>query len=143
MRGAVDTRFWAKVDRTGNCWLWVGKRTARGYGLFHPPDATGEFVLWCLKARGADSASRGTRRATLCRLLLRGRAVRINPELEMSRAEMLAANAAWMQWNAALAHVMSEGHRKAFFAGWHACHAAEPDHPEEEAEPEHDPEAAA
>lgn len=28
-------RFWAKVDKTGECWLWVGAVQANGYGRFH------------------------------------------------------------------------------------------------------------
>lgn len=31
----TDTeRFWAKVDRTGACWLWVAGVDRRGYGRF-------------------------------------------------------------------------------------------------------------
>ena len=29
----VEDRFWAKVDKTGPCWLWVGA-TRDGYGAF-------------------------------------------------------------------------------------------------------------
>lgn len=29
-------RFWAKVDRTGECWLWTGYRERHGYGRFYP-----------------------------------------------------------------------------------------------------------
>ena len=25
-------RFWAKVDKSGECWIWTGYRNARGYG---------------------------------------------------------------------------------------------------------------
>lgn len=32
-------RFWAKVDRTGGCWLWVGNKLKSGYGLFRPGGA--------------------------------------------------------------------------------------------------------
>lgn len=29
-------RFWSKVDRTGDCWLWMGSRfSATGYGMAH------------------------------------------------------------------------------------------------------------
>lgn len=27
-------RFWAKVDKSGECWLWTAGRTADGYGMF-------------------------------------------------------------------------------------------------------------
>lgn len=27
-----DQRFWSKVDKTGECWLWTGSRDPRGYG---------------------------------------------------------------------------------------------------------------
>ena len=27
-----EGRFWAKVDRTGECWLWTGARSRNGYG---------------------------------------------------------------------------------------------------------------
>ena len=32
-RNAAD-RFWEKVDKTGSCWLWMGYRQKRGYGVF-------------------------------------------------------------------------------------------------------------
>lgn len=25
-------RFWKKVDKSGNCWIWTGDRTSKGYG---------------------------------------------------------------------------------------------------------------
>jgi hypothetical protein len=28
-------RFWAKVDKSGECWLWLGSRSAKGYGNFY------------------------------------------------------------------------------------------------------------
>ena|SRR5690348_14589839 len=35
-RQRVDplTRFWAKVDKSGECWIWTGAKTYEGYGLF-------------------------------------------------------------------------------------------------------------
>lgn len=27
-------RFWAKVDRSGGCWIWIGCRGSRNYGWF-------------------------------------------------------------------------------------------------------------
>ncbi|RBY82659.1 HNH endonuclease signature motif containing protein [Blastococcus sp. TF02A-26] len=29
---ALPSRFWAKVDRSGECWLWTGAVTSAGYG---------------------------------------------------------------------------------------------------------------
>jgi hypothetical protein len=28
----LATRFWAKVDKSGDCWLWTGSTTKQGYG---------------------------------------------------------------------------------------------------------------
>lgn len=28
----LEERFWAKVDKSGNCWLWQGGRNRQGYG---------------------------------------------------------------------------------------------------------------
>jgi hypothetical protein len=30
------TRFWAKVDKSGECWLWTASLTKDGYGKFGP-----------------------------------------------------------------------------------------------------------
>jgi hypothetical protein len=30
----AEARFWAKVDKSGECWLWTGALTAAGYGSF-------------------------------------------------------------------------------------------------------------
>lgn len=27
-------RFWAKVDRSGECWVWIGNRLRSGYGKY-------------------------------------------------------------------------------------------------------------
>src|SRR5687767_3511182 len=29
-----ETRFWAKVQKTEECWLWIGAVNAQGYGSF-------------------------------------------------------------------------------------------------------------
>jgi len=29
-----DARFWGMVDTSGDCWLWHGARTRKGYGVF-------------------------------------------------------------------------------------------------------------
>ena len=34
---AVVDRFWAKVDRTGECWVWTAARNRSGYGQFWDP----------------------------------------------------------------------------------------------------------
>ena len=30
----VEARFWAKVDQTGDCWLWTAFVNPKGYGMF-------------------------------------------------------------------------------------------------------------
>lgn len=32
--GTPLERFWAKVDKTDTCWLWIGGKKAAGYGQF-------------------------------------------------------------------------------------------------------------
>lgn len=34
MRKTVEERFWSKVDKTGECWLWTGACLPTGYGAF-------------------------------------------------------------------------------------------------------------
>lgn len=35
-RGSVDPeRFWARVDKSGDCWLWTGSLDPKGYGWVH------------------------------------------------------------------------------------------------------------
>jgi hypothetical protein len=30
----IEDRFWAKVDKTGDCWIWTATRSPFGYGRF-------------------------------------------------------------------------------------------------------------
>ena len=32
----AEERFWEKVNRTDNCWLWTAGTNNRGYGVFYP-----------------------------------------------------------------------------------------------------------
>ena len=34
MKTTTEERFWAKVDKTGECWLWTASTGNRGYGYF-------------------------------------------------------------------------------------------------------------
>lgn len=34
MRGRIEDRFWAKVDKSGECWLWTARVDRSGYGRF-------------------------------------------------------------------------------------------------------------
>lgn len=31
----VEDRFWSKVDKSGDCWLWTGGQFGSGYGEFY------------------------------------------------------------------------------------------------------------
>jgi hypothetical protein len=33
-RDSVSTRFWSRVEKTDNCWLWTGALNVCGYGVF-------------------------------------------------------------------------------------------------------------
>lgn len=33
--GSTEERFWAQVDTTGDCWLWLGMQFEDGYGAFY------------------------------------------------------------------------------------------------------------
>jgi hypothetical protein len=34
IRRTAGDRFWSKVDKSGDCWLWVASKNNRGYGQF-------------------------------------------------------------------------------------------------------------
>lgn len=34
MKKTVEERFWEKIDKTGECWLWTGACDSGGYGQF-------------------------------------------------------------------------------------------------------------
>jgi hypothetical protein len=36
--------FWNKVDKTGNCWLWLGKKDD-GYGRWSPPGEKPQYLV--------------------------------------------------------------------------------------------------
>lgn len=37
------TRFWAKVDTTGDCWTWTAATNRKGYGLLQKPNNSGQI----------------------------------------------------------------------------------------------------
>lgn len=47
-RPTLAERFWAKVDKSGDCWVWTGYRSPLGYGRItvnkHPRQAHG--IAW-------------------------------------------------------------------------------------------------
>jgi hypothetical protein len=46
-----EARFWARVDKSGECWLWTGPRDKDGYGK-----ANGEATWQEIVARAATPA---------------------------------------------------------------------------------------
>lgn len=36
----TEQRFWAKVDKSGECWTWVGAKIPAGYGVLNISDRT-------------------------------------------------------------------------------------------------------
>lgn len=45
-----DERFWAKVDKSGDCWQWTGSITRDGYGMirFHGRGMGAHRVAWIM-----------------------------------------------------------------------------------------------
>lgn len=44
MRAEPAVRFWAKVQRSEDCWIWIGCRNKFGYGLFWYGSGEGHHV---------------------------------------------------------------------------------------------------
>lgn len=42
-KAPAESRFWARVEKSEECWAWVGQRAAAGYGFFR--DASGNRTL--------------------------------------------------------------------------------------------------
>lgn len=34
LRKSAEERFWEKVDKQSDCWIWIGAVTTTGYGVF-------------------------------------------------------------------------------------------------------------
>lgn len=34
MKAEIEARFWPKVDKSGDCWVWTASKYADGYGQF-------------------------------------------------------------------------------------------------------------
>lgn len=51
MKGSITERFWSKVDKTAECWLWTSNRLPTGYGTFHLNGKAerAHRVAWILK----------------------------------------------------------------------------------------------
>jgi hypothetical protein len=47
VRGTLEDRFWAKVDRRSEneCWEWQASLDSRGYGNFGVPNGAGRYVM--------------------------------------------------------------------------------------------------
>ena len=43
---SVEDRFWAKVDKSGDCWEWTGAKTPAGYPVFRCKANYGHRFAW-------------------------------------------------------------------------------------------------
>lgn len=41
LQPTLEERFWAKVTKTADCWIWTGSRKADGYGRWRIPTGSG------------------------------------------------------------------------------------------------------
>lgn len=53
-RMRMESKFWSNVDRSGSCWLWLGKKNSGGYGAFYWKGKrhTAHRVSWEIAAAG-------------------------------------------------------------------------------------------
>lgn len=55
----IEDRFWANVDKSGDCWIWVGRRTSAGYGqVWHGRKQQAHRVAWELEYGSAPPADK-------------------------------------------------------------------------------------
>lgn len=40
-----DERFWRKVDKSGECWIWTGANNGVGYGKVNRPALSDQTIL--------------------------------------------------------------------------------------------------
>ncbi len=60
-------RFWPKVVKSGDCWMWEGNRTPRGYGMFWSGERLVSAYRWAYEdAEG--SVPNGMELDHLCRV---------------------------------------------------------------------------
>jgi len=43
-RRPMEVRFWEKVDKADDCWLWVGGKSSAGYGTFNLGDQKYDYA---------------------------------------------------------------------------------------------------
>ena len=41
-----NSRFWKKVDKSGDCWIWTASKTKQGYGWFRSDDKVWQAHRW-------------------------------------------------------------------------------------------------
>ena len=44
MADSLESRFWPKVDKSGDCWEWKAGTFESGYGRIHSPDGWSEMA---------------------------------------------------------------------------------------------------
>lgn len=55
---ADSERFWSKVDKSGDCWLWTGARDGRGYGHLRRGPRNFKAHRYVLMLAGIDVTGR-------------------------------------------------------------------------------------
>lgn len=54
----ADERFWAKVDQSGDCWIWTGNKDRLGYGIVKRNNRRHYAHRHALFINGVDIAGR-------------------------------------------------------------------------------------
>jgi len=79
----LQERFYANVKKTeGGCWLWMGRRNHKGYGVFHFLNGTtvlAHRLSWFMKY-GAELLRRGNNAEGMCMLHICDNPPCVNPD---------------------------------------------------------------
>lgn len=59
VRGDREAAFWAKVDKSGDCWLWTGAKNAQGYGMFNQGEGHKRAHTYSLELASGEQYQKG------------------------------------------------------------------------------------
>ncbi|MEW1813261.1 HNH endonuclease signature motif containing protein [Pseudarthrobacter phenanthrenivorans] len=123
---SIEERFWAKVDKSGECWIWTAARYGSGYGAFRvSPEIGTRAAHRCAWELSRGEIPPGKFLDHMChnRPCVNPAHLRVvsNKENGENRAPMESRGVAWrkdrQKWRARVTHNCKE-----YFAGYFDSH---------------------